>query len=86
VALETAVKLGRRGRPTKEEQANKGDIATLLPEQKNTKTHVLARLDRDHPKIAAEVRAGKISANAAAIQAGFRKKPTLGTNVVSDGR
>jgi hypothetical protein len=35
--------------------------------------YALARLDRDHPKLAARVRAGELSANAAAIEAGFRK-------------
>jgi hypothetical protein len=36
----------------------------------------LARLNRDHPELAERVEAGELSANAAAIQAGFRKKPT----------
>jgi hypothetical protein len=34
----------------------------------------LARLDRDNPDLAARVRAGELSANAAAIEAGWRKK------------
>ncbi len=38
--------------------------------------YTLARLDRDEPKLAEKVRAGELSANAAAIEAGFRKKPT----------
>jgi hypothetical protein len=38
--------------------------------------YVLARLRRDSPHLADEVEAGHLSANAAAIQAGFRKKPT----------
>jgi len=36
----------------------------------------LARLDRDRPDLAAEVRAGTKSADAVAIEAGFRKKPS----------
>jgi hypothetical protein len=36
--------------------------------------YILARLDRDgHAGLAAKVRAGTMSANAAAIEAGFRK-------------
>lgn len=39
--------------------------------------YILARLDRDgHKHLSAEVRSGTMSANAAAIEAGFRKKPT----------
>ncbi len=39
--------------------------------------YIAARLDRDgHTKLAAEVRAKTISANAAALQVGYRKKPT----------
>jgi hypothetical protein len=36
----------------------------------------LARLKRDHPELAKRVVAGELSPNAAAIEAGFRKKPT----------
>lgn len=39
-------------------------------------TYALKRLKRDRPDLAAKVIAGDLSANAAAIQAGFRKKPT----------
>jgi hypothetical protein len=37
--------LGQRGRPKKGEE--KGGNATLKPNQKNTKAHILLRLDRD---------------------------------------
>jgi hypothetical protein len=40
-----------------------------------TADHWLARLDRDYPDLAARVRAKELSANAAAIEAGFRKPP-----------
>jgi hypothetical protein len=33
----------------------------------------VARLKRDHPALAEEVIAGRLSAHAAAVQAGFRK-------------
>jgi hypothetical protein len=42
-----------------------------------TAAHWLARLERDcFDQLAAKVRAGTLSANAAALEAGFRKKPT----------
>jgi hypothetical protein len=43
----------------------------------NSRAYILARLDDGgHTKLAAKVRAGKMSALAAAIAAGFKKKPT----------
>jgi hypothetical protein len=39
-------------------------------------TYTLARLRRDRPDLAAQVEAGELSAHAAAIEAGFRRKPT----------
>ena len=36
--------------------------------------YTLARLERDKPELAAEVRAGAMTAHAAAIVAGFRRK------------
>jgi hypothetical protein len=45
----------------------------LKPGEKNTKTHWMARLDRDRPDLAAHVRAGTMSAHAAAVAAGFRR-------------
>lgn len=38
-----------------------------------TRDYNLARLDRDAPELAQAVRRGEMSANAAAVQAGFRK-------------
>jgi hypothetical protein len=38
--------------------------------------YTLARLHRDRPDLANRVESGELSANAAAIEAGFRKKPT----------
>lgn len=49
---------------------------TLLKTPHNDTAHgVLRRLKRDHPELAEQVVAGELSANAAAIEAGFRKKP-----------
>jgi len=40
----------------------------------NSPTYVLRRLQRDHPALAERVMKGELSANAAAIEAGFRKR------------
>jgi hypothetical protein len=54
---------------------DQGDNITL--KERGTSTdYTVARLDRDRPDLAAHVRAGHMSANAAAIEAGFRHKPT----------
>jgi len=73
VGLETAIKLARQGRPKKGEE--KGGVATFSASQRNTKAHILARLERDgHDELAAKVRSDEMSANAAAHQIGYRKK------------
>jgi hypothetical protein len=65
--------LRRRGRPRK--GGDFGANSTFLkPGEKNTKAHWMARLDRDRPDLAARVRAGAMTANAAAVEAGFRKR------------
>jgi hypothetical protein len=43
----------------------------------NQRAYILARLHRDRPDLAQRVEAGELSANAAAIEAGFRKKPEI---------
>jgi hypothetical protein len=76
VPLKIAVKLGKRGRPKKGQEKG-GDSTFFEGVTKNTKAHWLARLDRDgHDELAAKVRSGEMKANAAAIEAGFRKKLT----------
>ena len=45
-------------------------------EQGTSLGYTLDRLKRDHPDLFERVKAKEISANAAAIEAGFRKKPT----------
>jgi hypothetical protein len=65
--------LRARGRPRKHGQQN--DASRFLkPYQYNTKAHWIARLDRNHPDLARLVRAGTLTANAAAVQAGFRRR------------
>lgn len=41
-----------------------------------SRSYTVSRLQREAPELFAQVVAGTLSANAAAIQAGFRKKPT----------
>jgi hypothetical protein len=51
------------------------DIVTLKTKRGNSREYVLARLWRDgRPDLMTKVESGEISANAAAIEAGFRKK------------
>lgn len=64
--------LGKVGRPKKVE----GEKGTEVPLSKvakrgQTPAYLTARLDRDHPAIAAEVHAGALSARAGAIRAGI---------------
>ncbi len=50
-------------------------VSTGLQQVKHTpRERILARLKRDHPALAEQVMAGKISANKAAIQVGIRKE------------
>jgi hypothetical protein len=63
--------LGKLGRPKKGEE--KPSNRRISHYGTNT-AYTLARLDRDRPDLAAQVRAGELSANAAAIKAGWRKK------------
>lgn len=74
IAFDQAVTLGKRGRPKKgkEKVGN-----TNISKGGSTRAYILARLDRDgHAELAARVRAGEMSANAAAIAAGYRKAST----------
>jgi hypothetical protein len=60
----------------------KGDdgLCNIVTETKgttgNSRSYTVSRLQREAPELFAQVVAGTLSANAAAIQAGFRKKPT----------
>jgi hypothetical protein len=55
-----------------------GDNVTQLTktEKGNSRAYTVSRLQREAPELFAQVAAGELSANAAAIQAGFRKKKT----------
>jgi hypothetical protein len=66
----------RRSEQAKADQAgNNENVASLKRSEMNTRKHVLARLDDKRPDLAARVRAKQMTANAAAIEAGFRKPP-----------
>lgn len=77
ISLEQVKKLAGHGGDRKSEKV-KGQVRnTKLKPGTDTRDYILARLDRDgHDKLAAKVRSGEMSANAAAIEAGFRKPPT----------
>lgn len=63
--------LAVQGRP------NKGDIVTFKSGELgrgNSEAHALRRLRRDHPDLAERVERGELSANAAAVKAGFRHR------------
>jgi hypothetical protein len=50
------------------------DNITIHPERGTSRAYVLSRLKRERPDLFARVVAGEMSANAAAIKAGFRKQ------------
>jgi hypothetical protein len=75
-AISTQCVLGLHGGDRKSEKAKDQDRnPTLIGRGRD---YDIARLERDRPDLAARVRANELSANAAAIEAGFRKKPTKG--------
>ena len=68
-----AAVLGKPGRPKREDE--KGVQAQVLRGTGN-RDYTLVRLRRDDPETAARVKRGELSANAAAIQKGWRKPRT----------
>ena len=66
------VPLGKHGGNRKVDY--QGDIVTLM--RGNSLDYTLRRLTRDRPDLLARYESGELSANAAAIEAGFRKKRT----------
>jgi len=52
------------------------NVNEVKPSKGNSRSYTVTRLQREAPELFAQVVAGTLSANAAAIQAGFRKKPT----------
>jgi hypothetical protein len=84
LGLNEAAVLGEReigiegGKPGPGRGHKTGDNSTRFPGKGSTsRAYILARLDRDGlTELAEQVRAGELSANAAAEKAGWRKRPT----------
>lgn len=81
-SLDRATSEGRRlaqhggDRRSEEARENQPDGCKVEPGYGNSTAYTIARLDRDRPELAEKVKAGEMSANAAAIEAGFRKRQT----------
>jgi hypothetical protein len=76
-----AVILGKHGRSDTAPRDEKGRYLASAVKGSNARpygrgaAYTLARLERDgHQRLAAQVRSGRMSANAAAIEAGYRKR------------
>jgi hypothetical protein len=69
--------IGAQGGDRKSNSDDQVDNINLKEQTKGgtDPAYILARLKRDRPDLAEQVVSGKLSANAAAIKAGFRKKP-----------
>lgn len=65
---------GIGGKSGKAGDIDKGSNTTINNLQDRSKTYTLRRLARDHPDLLALVESGDLTPNAAAIQAGFRKR------------
>lgn len=74
-AVEEGRKLAAHGGDRRSERANQGDNHNL-DSRGTSAAYTIARLERDRPDLAAMVKAGELSANAAGVEAGFRKKST----------
>jgi hypothetical protein len=61
-------------RRSEQAKADQVDNVNLIEGGGNSAVYALSRLKRDRPDLAEKVVAGEMSANAAAIEAGFRKK------------
>jgi hypothetical protein len=82
ISFDTAKRMGAReigieGGKAGPGRGHKTDVnGARLSKSPHSRAYILARLARDgHTELAAMVRAKMMSANAAAIKAGFRKKP-----------
>jgi hypothetical protein len=62
-------------RPEESTYNNKSDVRSYRPNEGNRVEKAERRLRKDRPDLHARVLAGELSWNAAAIEAGFRKKP-----------
>ena len=65
------------GQPkTTEAKSINDNVINTLSSQGNSKAYTVSRLKRDRPDLFGKVVAGELSANKAAIEAGFRRKPS----------
>jgi len=70
-----AIVRAKAGRPKKGDENNSGNARIKLVGRDNDAAYIRARLERDgKTELLARVDAGQISAHAAAIEAGFRKR------------
>src|SRR5215471_12823331 len=69
------VTTGKHGGDRRGKDAIKRDNVTLDPKRGNARAYTLERLERERPDLFKLVTGGKMTANAAAIKAGFRRKP-----------
>lgn len=53
------------------------NVTISTPDRGNSRSYTVARLKQHNPELFQRVVSGELSANAAAIQAGFRKKPSV---------
>lgn len=75
-AFEAAIVDGHGGDRKSEKAKIKGDNVTLDSERGNGKAYTLRRLAKDRPDLFEKVKENKLTANQAAIEAGFRKVKT----------
>jgi len=62
-----------KGKPGRPKQEGERGYNVIAARRGNSRAYTVSRLQREAPKLFAKVAAGEISANAAAIKAGFRK-------------
>ena len=70
------------GKGRKPKHITNGDNITINPERGTSRAYTLDRLEREQPDLFARVQRKELSANAAAIRAGFRPKLTKLEKVV----
>lgn len=73
---EGAKTLSLQSHGTNRHTSSRGDNITSRMDRGTSTAYTEARLQRDAPMLYEKVKSGNLSANAAAIQAGFRKKAT----------
>jgi hypothetical protein len=74
ISLQVVQFLAKHGGDRRSEKAKADQDSDTTLILGRGRAYILARLNRDRPDLAAKVIAGEMSANAAAIEAGFRKR------------